>query len=244
MEQELNMLKASGLTFKSIKSFFEALHSGAKAKHLEYGIERSKGLIDAYKNNKGMGWRVDRANKSININTPKLNQNQAHFDSYLEGLSPARQTAARAGRQVLATAYDIPKMLTMHPNSITGMVPSIGFYTGTAAAGINLDPYSRAGQAVGLAGAKPIATEYGTAGGQQALTDFQSGFDNLGYKDRRTLASNPDQISQAIDPSVRNSLNKNTNPGIRFSSLLKGTPDLFDDTIRSQIANTVKHTQL
>lgn len=244
MEQELNMLKASGFTFKSITDLFSALHSGAKAKHLEYSIERSKNLIDAYKDSKGMSWRVNRAQNHINKATPKLTQNQGHFDNYLEGLSPARQSMARAGRQVMATTYDLPKMLAMHPNSITGIAPSIGIYSGAALIGINSDPYARVGQAVGLAGAKPMATEYGTAGGKQALDDFQSGFDSLGYNERRTLASNPNEIINSIDPNVRKSLQGKANPGIRFSSLVKGSPDLFDDTIRAQIAKTVRTAQL
>lgn len=234
------LIKSSAVDFKSIKSMLGALHSGAKGLHAESRINHANKIIKNYSGNTGMGWRVNKAEKALEKYTPKQTQYNQAYDDYAAALSPEKQKLMNAGRSALVTVYDVPKLLVNHPASRTGMLGSLGLYTGAGLVGLNIDPYSRAGQLHGLSNAKDIATQYGTQGGYQAANDMINQFDSMGMRDRLRFAQNPNIISEAIPAAATEQ------PTSRFSlsKFLKGTPDMLDGAIHTGIADQINNFKM
>lgn len=235
-----DFMTKSAFKFSAVRNVLKALHSGAKAEHAGARIARETKMIDRYAGSKGMGWRVNKANKSIAKNTPKQQAYQQSYDDFYNTLTPGKQRALRYGKKALTGVYDLPKMLLMHPASTMGIPGSIGVYTGAGLLGYNIDPYSRAGQVHGLTNAKDIATQYGTEGGMQAANDLLTGFDSLGFKDRMTLAKNPSMLSGSTNVPTYNPKGSKFN----LNSFLKGTPDVIDNAITSGIAEQVNNYKI
>jgi hypothetical protein len=234
------VLIKSSANFQSLKALFSALHSGAVASHLKHGINRSNKIISNYGGNTGMGWRTDLAQKSINKNTPLLTQHRQNYQDYANTLSDAQKKWLKKGKNLTAFAYDIPKSLAFLPSSKMGIVPSLGLYYGLGMAGINADPFSRAGQLHGLTNAKDIAESSAREAGQYAADEFIQGFDGLGFKDRFNAARNPNIFGQGIPQEYTDSLNGiGSDKGFRFSDFIRGAPTFTDDIIRDSVAQGV-----
>jgi hypothetical protein len=234
------MTKSAKFNFASLSSVLKALHSGARAQHAGARIAHANKMIGKYQGNKGMGWRVNSANKSLAKNIPKQQAYQQSYDDLYNTLTPGQQRAMRYGKSALTGVYDLPKMLLMAPTSTSGWRGSLGVYTGAGLMGYNIDPYSRAGQLHGLSKAKDIATEYGTQGGYQAANDLLTGFDSLGLKDRMSFAKNPNALLDSVTPPQFNPSGSKFN----LEKFIKGTPDYLDNAITSGISEQVNNFKI
>ena len=229
------MTKSAGGNYASAMKILNALRAGSKATYLQGGINHANKIVKNYAGNKGMGWRVDMANKHLAKNTGRQAANAKVYDDFVQTLTPGQQTAMRYGRNALSVARDIPRSLAFMPSSRMGFLGSTALYTGAGLAGLNIDPYNRVGQLHGLSNAKDIATEYGTQGGYQGANDLLSGFDSLGMRDRMSFASNPNAIRDAIPKTEYNPSGSNFN----LNRFLAGNPDMIDNAITSGIAKQV-----
>lgn len=234
------MTKSSAFKFSTLRDIMKALHSGARAEHAGLRVAHANKMLGKYQGDAGMGWRVDMANKSIAKNAPKQLAYQQTYDDFLNTLTPKQQKALDYGRGALSTVYDLPKMLIASPASKTGILGSMGIYTGAGLMGLNIDPYSRAGQLHGLTKAKDLATTYGTQGGYQAANDLLGGFDSLSFSDRLKFAQNPTAISDSVTPPSYNPSGSKFN----LNSFLMGTPDMFDNAITTGIAQQVNNFKM
>jgi hypothetical protein len=239
------VLIKSSANIQSLKALFSALHSGARASHLEHGINRANKLISNYGGNVGMGWRTNLAQKTINKSTPLLAKHTQNYDDYAKALTDTQRKWLNRGKGLTSFAYDIPKSLAFLPSSRMGWIPSMGLYTGLGFAGINADPYSRAGQLHGLTNAKGIAEDSAMNAGRYAADEFIQGFDSLGFKDRFNAARNPNMFGEMIPQEYRDSLRGiGTGKGIQIGELLKGNPGFMDYSIRDGIAGGVNRFKM
>ena len=234
------LMTKSAFNFASLRGALKALHSGARAQHAGARIAHANKMIGKYQGNKGMGWRVNSANKSLATNIPKQQAYQQSYDDLYKTLTPGQQRAMRYGKSTLTGVYDLPKMLLMAPTSTSGMLGSLGVYTGAGLMGYNVDPYSRVGQLHGLSKAKDIATDYGTQGGYQAANDLLTGFDSMSLKDRMSFAKNPNALLDSVTPPQFDPSGSKFN----LEKFLKGTPDFLDNAITSGISEQVNNFKI
>ena len=236
---EATLIKSSA-NIQSLKALFSALHSGARASHLEHGINRANRLISNYGGNFGMGWRTNLAQKAINKSTPLLAKHTQNYDDYAKALTDTQRKWLNRGKGLTSFAYDIPKSLAFLPSSRMGMLPAVGLYTGLGMAGINADPYNRLGQLQGLTNAKKIAENSAVNAGKYATDEFIKGFDSLGFRDRFNAARNPNMFGEMIPQEYKDSLRGiGAGKGIQIDKLLKGDPGFMDYNIRDAIASGV-----
>ena len=232
--------KSAAINFGSLRKVLSALHSGGKASIAEANINHANSMIKNYQGNKGMQWRVDRANNTLAKNQPKFDQYTKEFDDYASTLTPGKRKALEYGKGATSFAYDIPKLLINAPSSRAGFFGSMGLYTGAGLLGLEVDPYTRAGQVHGYTNAKDIASQAGQAGAMQSAQDMLTGFDQLSFKDRLKLARNPGVISQNVSPRY-------TAPnegGLNFGALALGQQGFLDDVIRKNVSSEINNFKM
>lgn len=234
------MKKSAAFSFSGLKGLAKALHSGAKAEHAGARIAHANKIIKNYKGNYGMGWRVNRAQNTVNKFQPLQKQYTRAYDSYLKNLNPSQAKALNRGRTVLSTIYDIPKLVTFNPTSRTGILGSVGIHTAAGLTGLNIDPLNRLGQLHGATNAKQIAKEYGTQGGYEGINQLANDFESLSMGDRMRLAQNPNILVEGTGPGS----DTNTSTNFNVSDFVLGRPSYMGGPIRGGIQEEINKVKM